>query len=79
MARSIFRPASWSTSSFNNSVCLLLTPQEACFLGCFAFVHGGDHIAIINLQKVLDGALAGGTTYDPEAATPKDIAYFAIP
>lgn len=43
------------------------------------WVNGaGDHIAIIDLQGVLDGTLAGGT-YDPTATTPKDIAYFKIP
>ncbi|MBI3811087.1 MAG: hypothetical protein HY283_02615 [Nitrospirae bacterium] len=38
----------------------------------------GDHIAIIDLQGVLDGTLAGGG-YDPTTTMPKDIAYFAIP
>ncbi len=40
--------------------------------------YAGDHIAIINLQHVLDGTLAGGT-YNPTTTTPKDIAYFKIP
>ncbi|HET6369693.1 MAG TPA: hypothetical protein VFG95_00755, partial [Nitrospiria bacterium] len=38
----------------------------------------GDHIAIIDLQGVLDGTLSGGG-YDPETTTPKDISYFKIP
>lgn len=38
----------------------------------------GTHIAIIDLQGVLDGTLAGGT-YNPTTTTPKDIVYFKIP
>ncbi len=37
-----------------------------------------DHVAVINLQNVLNGALSSDL-YDPTATTPKDIAYFAIP
>lgn len=42
-------------------------------------VNGSStHIAIINLKKVLDGALSGAA-YDPQSATPRDISYFKIP
>ena len=39
----------------------------------------GIHIANINLQNVLNGVLASGLTYNPMAANPQDISYFAIP
>ncbi len=39
----------------------------------------GTHIAIIDLQGVLDGVTTGGAGYNPVTTTPKDIAYFAIP
>jgi hypothetical protein len=38
----------------------------------------GDHVAVINLQNVLDGTLSS-ETYDPTAPSPKDIEYLAIP
>jgi hypothetical protein len=38
-----------------------------------------DHLAVINLQNVLDGTRLLGGSYDPTATTPKDIAYLAIP
>jgi hypothetical protein len=37
-----------------------------------------DHVAVINFQNVLNGALSSDL-YDPTTTTPKDIAYFAIP
>ena len=40
--------------------------------------NSGDHVAIIDLQGVLDGVLSS-SAYDPEATTPLDIAYFSIP
>lgn len=39
----------------------------------------GTHVAIIDLQGVLDGVTTGGANYNPVTTTPKDIAYFAIP
>jgi len=42
----------------------------------------GDHIAIIDLEKVLSGQLAAaavGGDYDPITAPLKDIVYFAVP
>ena len=39
----------------------------------------GTHIAIIDLQGVLDGVTTGGAGYNPVTTSPKDIAYFAIP
>lgn len=39
----------------------------------------GTHIAIIDLQGVLDGVTTGGASYNPVTTTPKDIAYFEIP
>ena len=39
----------------------------------------GTHVAIIDMQGVLDGVTTGGAGYNPVTTTPKDIAYFAIP
>lgn len=39
----------------------------------------GTHLAIVDLQGVLDGITTGGATYNPTTTNPKDIAYFAIP
>lgn len=37
----------------------------------------GEHIAVIDLRRVLDGQLVEGSVYDPVAATPSDIVYIA--
>ncbi len=39
----------------------------------------GTHIAIIDMQGILDGVAIGGPSYNPVTTNPKDIAYFAIP
>lgn len=38
-----------------------------------------DHVAVINLQNVLNGTRLLSGSYDSTATTPKDIEYFAIP
>ncbi len=40
---------------------------------------GSNHLAVIDLNGILDGVASSGSSYDPSATSPKDVAYFAIP
>ncbi|MBI3609604.1 MAG: hypothetical protein HY204_02745 [Nitrospirae bacterium] len=75
-------PVSWSGSRDPHGAGAYITPSDHPTepnrsLGLW-LSYPPTHIAVIDLQGVLDGTLAGGT-YDPTTTSPKDIAYFAIP
>lgn len=38
----------------------------------------GQHIAVIDLRRVLDGQQVSGTSYDPTGGTPADISYIKV-